>query len=130
MGNISKNISRYELACHCGCGFDSMDIDTLEVWQECCDHFAEELGTDKVTFIVSSAARCFEYNRKPVSEDGPGSTDGSFHPQARAIDGKIVGVSPRKVYSYLDTKYQGKYGIGLYQTFVHLDTRTNGPARW
>jgi uncharacterized protein YcbK (DUF882 family) len=107
-----------------------MDFETIEAWQECCDHFAKELGIDKVTFIINSAARCLEYNRKPVLEGGPGSTDGSFHPQARAIDGKIVGVSPANVYRYLDTKYQGKYGIGLYKTFVHLDTRTDGPARW
>ncbi len=130
MGNLTKNISRHELACNCGCGFDSMDVETIEVWQECCDHFAEELGVDKVTFNINSSARCLEYNRKPVSEGGPGSTDGSFHPKARAIDGKIVGVSPIKVYSYLDTKYPDKYGMGLYPSFVHLDTRTDGPARW
>lgn len=124
MGDITKNISRHELACHCGCGFDSMDIETIYAWQDCCDHFAAEFHIDRVTLIVTSAARCFGYN------ESVGSNNKSQHPKARAIDGQIVGVSPENVYSYLDTKYHGKYGIGLYKTFVHLDTRTDGPARW
>jgi uncharacterized protein YcbK (DUF882 family) len=124
MGNLRKNISRHELACHCECGFDSMDGETLDIVQDCCDHFAEFTGTDKVTCIINSAARC------PVHNMAVGGSANSYHPQARAIDFFIVGISPITVYTYLDTRYPDRYGVGLYNTFVHLDTRTQGPARW
>lgn len=124
MGNITKNISRHELACNCGCGFDSMDYETIEVVQECCDHFAEKLGLSKVVLMISSAARCFEYNRSI------GSNDNSQHPLARAMDITIKHVSPADVYAYLDTKYPGKYGMGNYPTFTHIDTRSGSAKRW
>ena len=124
MGDLTKNISRHELVCHCGCGFDSMDVETIDVVQGCCDYFAKELGCDKVTLIITSASRCVRHNRSV------GSNDTSEHPKSRAIDMKIVGVNPVLVYGYIDTKYADRYGVGLYPTFVHLDTRTDGPARW
>ena len=130
MENLTKNIWRHELACHCGCGFDTMDWETIEVVQDCCDHFAKILKVERVVLRINSAARCFEYNRKPVREGGPGSNDESQHPLARAMDIYIVGVQPMNVYDYLNKKYPNKYGLGRYGNFVHIDTRTNGPARW
>lgn len=130
MGDLTKNISRYEIACHCGCGFDSLDFETITVVQEICDHFAETLGLDRVILHIHSAARCFSYNRIPVKDGGPGSNDQSQHPLARAIDFHIKDVSPDVVYSYLCQKYPDRYGIGSYESFTHLDTRSGGSARW
>lgn len=130
MGNLTKNISRHELGCNCGCGSDSMDWETIQIVQGTCDHFAESLGVDKVVLHINSAHRCFEYNRKPISLGGVGSTDGSQHPQARAIDFRIENVSPADVYAYLVTKYPDRYGFGSYSNFTHADSRSNGPARW
>ena len=123
MGDVTKNISRYEVGCKCGCGFDTLDYETLQVVQECCDHFAEELMST-VYCIINSGCRCEAHNM------AVGGSANSKHVEARAIDFKIVGVLPLAVYSYLNTKYPGKYGIGSYDTFTHLDTRTDGPARW
>jgi uncharacterized protein YcbK (DUF882 family) len=123
MGNLSKNISRYEVDCHCGCGSDSIDTETVTVLQACCDHFSDITGTISVV-IITSGNRCLEYNRSV------GSTDGSQHPKGRAIDFRIVNVDPADVYKYLDEKYPGRYGLGRYESFTHLDTRTNGGARW
>ena len=122
---ITKNISRHELACKCGtCGFDSMDVLTIRVVQDCCDHFAEKLGLSRVVLRINSAARCLEYNRKI------GSTDASQHPKARAMDFTIDGVLPADVYAYLTVKYPDRYGFGSYKTFTHADTRSGSPARW
>jgi uncharacterized protein YcbK (DUF882 family) len=103
-----------------------MDIETVNVLQECCDHFAKTLAVYRVVLYITSAARCFEYNRSI------GSSDSSQHPRCRAIDFFIYSVSTPIIYAYLDNRYPDKYGIGLYvkNGFVHLDTRTNGPARW
>jgi hypothetical protein len=29
MGDVSKNLSRSEMACNCGCGFDACDIELV-----------------------------------------------------------------------------------------------------
>jgi uncharacterized protein YcbK (DUF882 family) len=101
-----------------------MDYETITAVQESADHFAAQLGIDKATVRINSAHRCFEYNRSI------GSTDKSQHPLGRAIDYTIDGVSPADLYDYLVTKYPDKYGIGSYDSFTHIDTRSNGPARW
>jgi len=121
---ITKNISRHELACRCGCGFDSMDYETIREVQDCCDYFAEKLGVNRVVLRINSAARCLTYNRKI------GSTDGSQHPKARAIDFTIDGVPPDDVYAFLAAKYPDRYGIGRYDSFTHIDTRSGPAARW
>jgi len=126
MGDLTKNISRSELSCNCGCGSDSIDYETTVVVQDACDHFAEKLGVERVTLTITSANRCFKYNRSPAV----GSNDNSQHPRSRAMDIKIGGVYPSDVYSYLVDKYPGKYGIGKYKSFTHIDTRSSGPARW
>lgn len=119
MGNITDNLSRHEFACKCGCGFDSMDITTIEITQDVCDYF-------RCKAIINSAARCFKYNRS----DSVGSNDNSQHPLARALDCTFETVSTSDVYEYLCGKYPNQYGFGVYNTFNHIDSRTNGPARW
>lgn len=126
MGDLTKNISRHEIACSCGCGLDSMDWETIKVVQATCDHFASVLGVDKVVLHITSAARCYEYNRSQAV----GSNDRSQHPRCRAVDFVISGVSPADVYAYLVARYDGVYGLGRYANFTHIDTRTGPAARW
>jgi uncharacterized protein YcbK (DUF882 family) len=123
MGDLTKNISRHEVSCRCGCGSDSIDAETIEVVQECCDHFSDITGS-RVVAAINSGNRCLGHNRSI------GSRDSSQHPKGRAIDFRIVNVDPADVYKYLDERYSGKYGVGNYPTFTHLDTRTNGGSRW
>ena len=115
MPKISKHFTRAEVACKCGCGFDSMDIETLKVADE-----ARDLADESIT--PSSACRCDEHNA------AVGGAKNSQHPKARAMDLPVS--NPRALYDYLCAKYPNQYGFGLYKTFVHIDTRSNGPARW
>ena len=40
MGDLTANISRYEIECKCGdCGFDTIDYQTVMIWQDVCDYF-------------------------------------------------------------------------------------------
>jgi hypothetical protein len=39
-------------------------------------------------------------------------------------------VSPDRVYVYAGQELNGTGGLGRYGTFTHIDTRSNGPARW
>ena len=123
MGDLSKNLSRSEVACKCGCGRDTIDYETVEAFQECCDHFKFTMGMRRVVANIHSGFRCVEHNDK----EGGGLN--SQHLQGKALDFDIEDIKPSAVYSYLSRKYPDKYGIGYYKTFTHLDSR-DCKARW
>lgn len=115
MGDISKHFDRQEIACKCGCGFDTMDAETLKVADEIRDFVGSSI-------TPSSGARCLAHNVEI------GGSKNSQHTKGRAMDLPVP--DPGAVYRFLCTRYEGLYGIGVYHSFVHIDTRTNGPARW
>lgn len=115
MGDLSAHFSRSEFECSCGCGGDTVDTTTLEALEAIRQHFDAPIK-------ITSAYRCLMYNKEV------GSTDASQHPLGRAVDIKVKGVDPHDVYDYADRLGLG--GVGRYSTFTHIDTRTNGPARW
>ena len=112
---ISKHFYRHEVACKCGCGFDTMDGVTLALADECRDFVRHPIKP-------TSGARCAVHN---AAEKG---TKHSQHLKGRAMD--LPTLDPEGLYNYLCNKYPDQYGFGLYRTFVHIDSRTNGPARW
>ena len=135
MGDLTANISRHELKCKCGkCDVRIQDHEQIiQVVQFVCDHFAEVYKVEKTQLEITSAARCYEYNRIPASESGPGSNDESQHPRCNAMDIKLYvygqQIEPRRVADYLKARYHFKYGIGEYNTFTHIDTRTKKARR-
>lgn len=135
MGDYTKNISRHETKCNCGkCDVHIQPHEPiLAMWQGACDHFAKEWSVDRVSLDLTSAARCYTYNRVPEDQDGPGSNDESQHPRCTAIDGKIfvagTQISPKDVYDYFDSAYPDSCGVGLYSSFTHCDSRQT-KARW
>lgn len=71
--------------------------------------------------IITSSYRSPAYNRSLR-----GAAKNSQHLYFRALDIKAPGLSPRKVWLELrKMRSEGKFkgGIGLYPTFVHVDTR-------
>lgn len=136
MGDLTKNISRHEVLCHCGkCGVDTIDFETVMLVQGACDHFAEKLGVDKVILRISSGSRCQKHNDTPVKLGGAGGSKGSYHKKMKAIDHHIDGVSVRDLYDYYNSLHPNRLGLGLYEKpkvntpFVHIDPRPI-KARW
>ena len=131
MGDLTINISRHELKCKCGkCRVRIQDHEPIiQIVQGVCDHFAKEYGVQKVSLYITSAARCYEYNRS----DDVGSNDESQHPRCGAMDIQIfvngAQIPPALIYKYLCATYPHKYGIGLYKSFTHADDRPI-KARW
>ncbi|MEE9459621.1 MAG: D-Ala-D-Ala carboxypeptidase family metallohydrolase [Candidatus Bathyarchaeia archaeon] len=116
MGDISKHFSRREMLCQCNsCGFDTIDAETLRIAEE-----VREFVGHPIT--PSSAARCAVHN------SDVGGKSSSLHLSGRAIDLPVR--DPKAVYEFLCEKYPGQYGFGLYEKFVHLDTRSGKMARW
>ena len=115
MGDLSKNFNRAEFACKCGCGFDVVDTKLLEYVQAIRDHF-------KRPVTITSACRCDAHNK------AVGGKPNSQHRLGRAADLVIDGVAPRAVAEHADSLGCG--GVGSYNTFTHIDSRTNSGARW
>lgn len=117
MGDLTRNISRWEVACGDNCGLDTIDLKTGNIVQGACDHFSDVLGF-RVHLVITSGYRCEKYNTKIRGSKN------SWHMKGRAIDHFIRFVTPQELYQYYCDKYPGKFGIGLYvdKVFVHFDT--------
>lgn len=110
---ISVHFSREEFACQCGCGFDTVDAATLEALEAIRSHFGAPV-------VITSACRCDSHNK------AIGGALNSTHKKGRACDIKVSKVSPSKVADYAESL---GLSVGRYETFTHIDTRTN-MARW
>lgn len=124
MGDLTSNFSRSEFACKCGCGFDTMDWEVVTAVQEYLDHM-KKFG--RVIVMVNSGCRCEAYNKKIAGSKN------SLHTKGRAMDIQVIvagaKVDPRAVAKWFEDGYP-HFGIGVYPSFTHIDSRSNGPARW
>ena len=116
MSSISKYFKRKEFACRCGCGFETVDIELLEVLEDVREHFGKPV-------VINCACRCEQHNAEE------GGAKGSKHKLGIAADIRVKDVEPDRVFSYLDSKYSTTYGVGRYHTFTHIDVRST-LARW
>lgn len=112
----SLYFTREDCACPCGCGFDTVDGELIRVLNDLRFSFSA-----KLTF--NSVCRCPAHNKEV------GGTEGSQHPLGKGGDVKLEGIDPEEVYEHLDNKYPGRYGVGRYKTFTHIDVRAK-KARW
>lgn len=88
-------------------------VPTLRIVDNLRDHFGRPI-------VLLSSYRSEAYNK------AVGGASKSFHRTFQALDIAVAGVSPNKVFQQLvkwrsAKKFVG--GLGLYETFVHIDTR-------
>lgn len=112
----SPHFRRTEFACSCGCGFDTVDSKTLEVLDAVREHFGKPV-------TVTSGCRCDAHNR------AIGGATHSQHKLGRAADIQVRDVDPDAVHAFIEATFPGA-SLGRYRTFTHVDTRSDGPARW
>lgn len=110
---LTSNFSTYEFRCGLGspcssCSTTLIDEQLVEYLQKIRDHFGKPI-------TITSAYRCSSYNAKI------GGATGSRHTKGQACDFQISGVAPLQIAQYAESI--GIKGIGLYDTFVHIDTR-------
>ena len=117
MGDLTKNFSRSEFACRCGCGYDKIKASTVYSLQIIRDHFNARI-------TISSGCRCGQHNQ------AEGGRVNSRHLFGEAVDFVVEGVCPSIVADFIDDYFGGNNGIGRYRDFTHFDTRTNKRARW
>ena len=123
---LSKNITTNDIECNCGCGFNKISTTLIEILQDVRDHFNKPLHSNT---RGHSACRCAKHNKEvgglPNSKHQP-----DINGVGRACDFEIEDTNIQEVYDYLNNKYPKALGIGIYNTFIHLDDRFTAPHRW
>ena len=117
MGDITKNFSKSEFACKCGCGFDEISTITVLVWQLVRDKFNQPI-------TITSGCRCVQHNSKV------GGKPNSQHTLGYAADGQVTNVTPKEVGEFLNSLFSSSLGLGVYKNFVHIDARIDRAYRW
>ncbi|MGL6099721.1 MAG: D-Ala-D-Ala carboxypeptidase family metallohydrolase [Fusobacteriaceae bacterium] len=108
---MNKYFKRKEFACKCGCGFDAVDVELLELLT-----IVRELFGKPVT--ITSACRCESHNAKV------GGAKSSQHKLGKAADIQVKDMTAQEVQKALDDAFpKDKYGLGYGKTFTHLDVR-------
>ena len=109
---LSKNFSSHEFDCKgkgC-CSKTTVDPLLVDYLQKIRDKFG-------VSITINSGYRCSKHNK------AVGGAASSKHTMGMAADIVCKGVKPLEVAKYAESI--GILGIGLYDTFVHIDTRTS-----
>lgn len=106
---VEKNFKVKEFACRDGSDKVLICDETVKILQAVRDYFGRPV-------TINSAYRTPTYNKKI------GGASKSQHVVGTACDINVKGVPPSAVASYLEAFYP-KHGIGLYPTFVHIDSR-------
>ena len=122
------NFSRKEFSCKCGCGFDAIDYELLQVLEEIRDYFTS-IKCEECYILITSGNRCAWHNKLI------GGSRKSQHIKGKAADFKVfiksssIQVPSDEVHDKLLKLYPDKYGIGKYKGRTHIDVR-DYKARW
>ena len=113
---VSTNFKVGEFACADGSDPVFISPELVSVLQNIRTHFGKPV-------TITSAYRTPAHNKKV------GGVSDSQHLYGAAADIKVKGVSPERVAQYAEKLLTGKGGIGVYDSFVHIDVRPT-KARW
>lgn len=120
---------------------DNLDAKVSEHFElrefKCWDNSRVVVINDELVAVLEKARRHFG---KPIKIDSgyrtvaynstiKNASPKSQHTHGNAADIVVRGVKPIDVYNYFNETYPGTYGVGIYNTFVHIDVRPN-KARW
>lgn len=105
-----------EFACNDGSDTVLISDELVDLLQKIRDHFG-------VAVTINSGYRTSTYNKKV------GGATNSQHVKGTAADIVVKGVDPLTVGQYVEYIMPDHGGIGVYQTFTHVDVRASR-SRW
>lgn len=114
MGDLTRNFSRWEFACRCGCGLDDIRMELVEMFQIARDILGEPIN-------ITNGIRC------PVHNLAVGGKPDSSHPPGWAADAEIPRPSDRYRYYHAFHK-AGFRRFGHGHGFMHGDCDPNKPS--
>lgn len=113
---VSDHFCVREFSCHgtgcCDCTY--IDEELVSLLEQIRTHF-------QAPVLINSGYRCQKHNRSV------GGATASQHLKGKAADVRVAGVLPIQVAQF--ARQCGAGGVGLYDNFVHVDTR-KGNAFW
>ena len=114
---LSANFKAYEFDCRCDdCTETKIDLELVAKLQALRDLLTVNRSID-APIHINSGFRCETHNA------AVGGAKASYHMRGCAADIRVPGVEPAEVAKTAESV--GFLGIGLYDTFVHVDTRTS-----
>lgn len=114
---VSEHFKLKEFKCNDNSRVVVLNAELVQVLESMRAHFGKPI-------TITSGYRTVQYNSTLKN-----SSPNSQHTHGNAADIKITDVTPLTAYNYLCNAYPSKYGIGIYDTFVHVDVRPN-KSRW
>lgn len=115
--NLSKHFAAHEFQCKDGSTFIFVASELVQVLENCRVYYNKPI-------IINSGFRTYSHNANT-----PNASKHSKHCLGMAADVYINGVSQTDLYNYFNNLYPNKYGMGIYNSFVHIDIR-EVKARW
>ena len=109
---ITDHLRVYEFACNDGSDVVFISQALADILENIRTHFGAPLH-------INSGYRTVSYN-KTVS----GSSSRSQHCNGLAADIRVDGHTPAEVYAVADSMLGDHGGVGIYDTFVHVDVRS------
>ena len=106
---LSANFKVSDFKCKDGSDVILINPNLIPILEKIREHFGKPVN-------INSGYRTPSYNRKTQ-----GAAKNSQHMYGNAADISIKGVTPLEIYKWLRTWHTG--GLGLYDTFVHVDVR-------
>lgn len=113
---LSKNFKVREFACSDNSDIVLIDDKLITILQIVRNYF-------NTPVTIGSGYRTVQFNR---TIDG---ATNSQHIYGKAADINVAGKTPQEVYNFLDKICADSYGLGIYSTWVHIDTRET-KSRW
>lgn len=119
---VRKNFTDHEMRCPC-CKLVNPDEKALDKLQALRDEFGMRMD-------VNSACRCPMHNEK-VGGSRTSKHIATPHHASLAFDIDFTGRSGDVRYRFIQLAMKhGFNGIGLYNSFIHIDAREDTPAMW
>jgi uncharacterized protein YcbK (DUF882 family) len=112
---MSNHFKETEFACKC-CGVTKVNPKLLSLLNVIREELDEPI-------YITSGYRCPKHNKEC------GGKPKSQHMLGNAADIHVKSMNPKQLYTLLEGKFNIQ-GMGLYPTFVHIDVRETGKARW
>ena len=121
MGDLTKNFSRHEFACNCGCGHDKVSQVFVELLQRVRDRASLLTGWN-FRMPINSGCRCSTHNE---NEGGYPSSDHITGEKEPECEGADIGVrGSRNRYFLCQAAFlEGVPRIAPAKDFVHLGMR-------